>query len=50
VVGLRVAVDLDRDDAPGIRVQQARRAVQPILVVLVLLLEMLGAEEQSFAP
>jgi hypothetical protein len=30
--------------------QQARRPVQAILVVLVLLLEMLGAEEQSFAP
>ena len=34
----------------GVRMQQGRRAVQALLVVVVLLLEMLGAQEESFAP
>ena len=50
VVGQRIAVDLQVVHAPGIRVHRLDALVQPLFVVLVLLLEMLGAQEQAFAP
>ena len=47
-----VAGVLDRQlaHAPAIRVQRAGGLVQARLVVAVLLLEVLGPQEQSFAP
>ncbi|MNM70967.1 hypothetical protein D3C81_826120 [compost metagenome] len=50
VVGQRIAVDLQLVHPPRIRVQCLDALVQALFVVLVLLLEMLGPQEQAFAP
>jgi hypothetical protein len=46
----RVEVDLELAHAPAIRVKGAGGVVQARLVVAVLLLEMLGPQEQALAP
>ena len=48
--GQRLAVDLELFYSPGIRVGRLDALVQAVFVIGVLALEMLGAQQQAFAP
>ena len=50
VIAQRIAVDLHVVDTPGVGMQRLDAFVQAMFMVLVLLLEVLGAQKQTFTP